>query len=70
MLYMIYDYCNLGKTAGFESGLKTLWGGTHISLLHGCCHAAATERDATIVVTHVCYVQRSLRHSCRTRPYR
>ena len=56
MLCMIYDYCNLGKTAGLESGLKTLWGGTHISLLDGCCHAAATMCDATIVVTHVRYV--------------
>ena len=56
MLYMINDYANLGKTAGLESGLKTLWGGTHIGPLDGCGHADATLRDATRVVMHMRHV--------------
>ena len=52
----ISDYYNLGKIAGLESGLRTLWGGTHIGPLDGCCHAAANMCDATIVLTHVRHV--------------
>ena len=35
----ITDYCNLEKTAGHESGLKTLWDGTgHRSLVRPSPH--------------------------------
>ena len=41
------DYCNLGNTAGLESGLKTLWGGAHIGPLGARYYAVANTRDAT-----------------------
>ena len=57
MVYItLNDYANLGKTAGLESGLKTLWGGTHIGPLDCCGHAAATLRDATRVMTYMRHV--------------
>ena len=63
MVYItLNDYANLGKTAGLESGLRRSWGGTHIGPLDCCCHAAATLRDATRVMTCMRHVYRSLRH--------
>ena len=64
------DYANLGKTAGLESGLRMSWGGTHIGPLDCCCHAAATLHDATVVMTCMRRVYRSLRPNRRTRLYR
>ena len=54
MVYItLNDYANLGKTGGLESGLKTLWGGTHIGPLDGFRHTNATMRDVTRVMTHM-----------------
>ena len=50
------DYAKLGKNSRSESGLRTLWGGTHIwhiGPLDCCGHAAATLRDATRVMAHM-----------------
>ena len=63
MVYItMTDYCNLGKTTALESGLKTLWGETHINPLGARCYAEATACDATRVMC-VCSKRRPPRHA-------